>query len=606
MYLTYNLLRKYRTNGLTMQKNPSRNRIMRGLIPVTLFGMGILLAPALANDWPELRGDATRRGVSSEKVVPPLSLLWRYSAGQQSQNLCAPTIVGDTVYYSTRANSDANSGGVLFALDVRTGQKRWQYPRESAGNGLRDRHLFLTAPLVHEGRVYVGASDGSLYVLDAESGEYVLQFKTGRAINSAPTIADGVLLFGSNDGTLYALDPKTGEPVWKSLYRPGDSVNSAPIVAAGYIFVTTTDNSVHAVLEKTGIPRWKNRLNYRILPNSAIYSDSTLLVASGPQLTALQPTSGLTRWQQRLPLDILAAPTADNGIVYVACRDAQGSGALLYAFRTNNGRPEWDKPAPLPLPPSAPPTISGDVIYIPTVRNVLLAVSKTDGKVLWEYYVEPSSNRPRDPNANARTSTVVTSPVSIANGTVYALTDDGALSAFRPDAPDTSGPMFSQLYPQPAQAVNGKPPVTLAAKVLDIGSGLNPESIKVILDDREVNAVYDATRNLVIYQTKGTGKVVDPPLQDGIHTISITASDWKGNAETKVWSFRVDNSLAPPSSRETPAPPRPGITAPGGQNAPRGQGNNTNRPGRRGNRRGNTPPNNPPGGTPPPPPGGNP
>lgn len=581
-----------------MRNNASRLRAMRGLLPVALLGVGVALAPALASDWPELRGDATRRGVSSEKVVPPLSLLWRYSAGSQSQNYCAPTIVGDTVYYATRANGDANSGGVLFALDAKTGAKKWQYPGETDGTGLRDRHLFLTAPLVYKERVYIGASDGNLYVLDAKTGKYILQFRTGRAINSSPTVVGGVLYFGSNDGLFYALNPDTGEQAWRQQYKPGDSVNSAPIVAAGFVFFTTNDNTVHAVTERSGIFRWKQRLPFRVLPNAAIFSDSTLFVPSGPRLSAIQPTSGLIRWQRQLPNEILTAPVADNGLVYVACRAERGEGAVLYAFRANNGKPEWEEPAKLPLLPSAAPTLSGDVIYLPTNRNMLLAVSRTDGKILWEYYVEPSFNQPVNTNAAPVTATSLTAPVSISDGTVYALSDDGALSAFRPDAPDTSGPTLTNQYPPVGKAVSGQPPVTLAANVMDTGSGLNPDSLEVRLDNTKVAAVFDPTRNLVIYQTKASGKVVDPPLQDGRHSVTIIASDWRGNKTEETWSFRVNNALPPASSRETPAPPRtrPGINPPGGGNRPGGRPN----PGRGGNR-GNTGTGNG-GNTPPPPP----
>ncbi|GAB4456606.1 MAG: hypothetical protein OHK0029_14870 [Armatimonadaceae bacterium] len=587
-----------------MRNLSRRLRGTRSLIPVALLGAGVVLAPVLANDWPELRGDATRRGVAAEKVLPPLSLLWRFSAGPQNQNTCAPTVVGDSVYYATRANGDANAGGVLFALDTQTGARKWQYPPASAGDGLRDRHLFLTAPLVYEGRVYVGASDGNLYILDANTGNLELRLRTGRAINSAPTIVDGVLYFGSNDGIFYALDPKTGEQVWRELYKPGDSVNSAPIAAAGYLFFTTTDNSIHAVLEKTGIFRWKLRLPYRILPNSAIYSDNSLFIPAGPELNSIQPTSGFIRWRRKLPYDILAAPVADDGVVYVACRQPQGAGALMYAFRSSNGKLEWEKPAVLPVTPSAPPTISGNVIYIPTQRNVLLALDRTTGNVIWQYYIEPSSNRPiAQNNGPQRSATIVSAPISVSDNTVYALTDDGALSAFRPDAPDSSGPVLSELYPPVGRAVNGAPPLTLAAKITDVGSGLNPETIEMQLDGRPVEATFDETRNLTIYQTRDKGKLVDPSLENGRHNVTITVADWKGNKTVQTWSFRVDNSLPKPSSRETPAPPRPGISAPGAGNQPQNSQQGGRGGGRRGGGRrgGGNPGGNP--NTPPPPPG---
>ena len=104
-------------------------------------------------------------------------------------------------------------------------------------------------------------------------------------------------------------------------------------------------------------------------------------------------------------------------------------------------------------------------MYIPTNRNILYALSLEDGKILWQYYVEPSSNRPLNPSLPAPITTSLTSPVSIANGTLYVLSDDGSLSAFRPDATDTTGPDIPYMYPPEDRPINGQPPVTIAATV---------------------------------------------------------------------------------------------------------------------------------------------
>jgi eukaryotic-like serine/threonine-protein kinase len=53
------------------------------------------------------------------------------------------------------------------------------------------------------GRVYVGSSDGRLYVLDAASGKKLSEFDTGAAITASPAIAGGRVVIGSQDGRLY-------------------------------------------------------------------------------------------------------------------------------------------------------------------------------------------------------------------------------------------------------------------------------------------------------------------------------------------------------------------------------------------------------------------
>ena len=371
----------------------TRRAFLAATVTITTLGAGLLpgteRGAAYADDWTQYRGDVTRRGVSSEKVTTPLSLLWRYSAGAQALNACAPVVVKDTAYFAARGTGE---GGVLYALDVNTGSRKWQYPWDA--NGLPNKTVFLTSPLIDKGKVYIGASDGGLYVIDAATGELKNKFRTGRAIGGAPAIVDGTLYFGSDDGTFYVIDPNTGAQVWKTLYKAGAPINSAPVMTEDMVFFTSDDNSVHGIKKATGSFRWKQRLPYRLPNDPLVYADNTLYAPSGQRLYALQPATGIPRWQADFTSDILTAPVADNGLVYVMCKNPKG-GSTLFAIRGNNGKAAWKQAVNLPLTPSAPPTLAGDVLLIPTSKNALMAVSREDGKLLWEYYLALTANRPR-------------------------------------------------------------------------------------------------------------------------------------------------------------------------------------------------------------------
>ncbi len=361
-------------------------RRIPGQAATLLMGISLALfsAPrANAADWPLLRGNVQRSGVSEEKVTPPLSLLWRFTSAPQPKNPNAPAIVGNTVYFAS--GSVASGGGVVYALDVQTGAQKWRYPSTGGLAG----HSFQTAPLVADGFVYIGASDGKLYVLNAGNGELAQSFQTGGSITSSPAIYNGVLLFGSNDDTLYALNPTTLAPVWRQAYKAGDNVNSAPLVADNMVFFTTSDQNIHAVSAANGIAKWRFRTQFVPRQDSLVYADNTLYVAAGPRLHAFLARSGSSRWTVPFANDIAAPPVAAGGVVYVVDRERR-----MYALRANNARAVWKEPILLPYNPAAAPTISGDVIYIPTDRNLILAVSREDGKILWEYTVQPATNRP--------------------------------------------------------------------------------------------------------------------------------------------------------------------------------------------------------------------
>jgi outer membrane protein assembly factor BamB len=53
--------------------------------------------------------------------------------------------------------------------------------------------------------VYVGGSEGKLFVLDAGSGKSVFEFEAGAPITASPALAAGRLVIGSQDGNLFCL-----------------------------------------------------------------------------------------------------------------------------------------------------------------------------------------------------------------------------------------------------------------------------------------------------------------------------------------------------------------------------------------------------------------
>jgi len=82
----------------------------------------------------------------------------------------------------------------VHALDAASGKSAWKFVTRARVD---------SSPAVAGGRVYVGSSDGKLYVLDESTGKKLAEFDTGDAITASPTIASGRIVVGSTDGRLY-------------------------------------------------------------------------------------------------------------------------------------------------------------------------------------------------------------------------------------------------------------------------------------------------------------------------------------------------------------------------------------------------------------------
>ena len=112
---------------------------------------------------------------------------------RQLSELCyysAPRYYQGALYLATAAGS-------LWKLDAASGELIWQ---------LTDLGAFYGSPLIVGRRLFIGTNDGRFYAIDIDSAEIAARFRAGRDIQTTPAWFFGRVVFGSRDGTLYALD----------------------------------------------------------------------------------------------------------------------------------------------------------------------------------------------------------------------------------------------------------------------------------------------------------------------------------------------------------------------------------------------------------------
>ena len=142
----------------------------------------------------------------------------------------ATPIVVDGVMYTTSAFS------IVYAFDAKTGELLWKYDPEVAKTAARDG---CCGPVnrgvaVYQGKVFVGAFDGRLIALDADSGDEVWSVNTlidtdrSQTITGAPRVVKGRVIIGNGGaemgvrGYITAYDADTGEQAWRFFTVPGD------------------------------------------------------------------------------------------------------------------------------------------------------------------------------------------------------------------------------------------------------------------------------------------------------------------------------------------------------------------------------------------------
>ncbi|MCS5451525.1 outer membrane protein assembly factor BamB [Enterobacter huaxiensis] len=192
-------------------------------------------APAVAFGAAIVGGD---NGRVSAVLMQQGQLIWQQRISQATgsteidrlSDVDTTPVIVDGVVYALAYN------GNLTALDLRSGQIMWKRELGSVndfvveGNRIymvdqNDRllalnteggvtlwtqsdllHRLLTAPVLYNGSLVVGDSEGYMHWVDPETGRFTAQQKVDSSgFLTDPVVADGKLLIQAKDGTLYAI-----------------------------------------------------------------------------------------------------------------------------------------------------------------------------------------------------------------------------------------------------------------------------------------------------------------------------------------------------------------------------------------------------------------
>jgi hypothetical protein len=204
---------------------------------LSFFIVVFMYAAVNAADWPTYRHDGARSGVTSERLVPPLSQQWVFISKDAPKPAWPrpaeelPRMHFDDAYYVAVGGKSVYFGSSVdnkvYSLDASTGRVRW--------SAFTDGPIRL-APTIWKDRVFVGSDDGYVYCLKAKNGRIVWKYRAspgnekvlgnGRMISLWPVrtgvlVDAGIVYFGAgifpSEGIyVCALRAKDGKIVWRN------------------------------------------------------------------------------------------------------------------------------------------------------------------------------------------------------------------------------------------------------------------------------------------------------------------------------------------------------------------------------------------------------
>ncbi len=321
--------------------------------------------------------DNTRRdGSEGGNITLTLAdSVWEFPVDDEVTS--SPAVASDgTVYFGSVE-------GYVYAV-TQDGVQKWRYPAGSTPIGSIEGATPTIAP--DDGTVYIASLDASFYALDARTGEKKWSFAASSPSFSAPALGtDGTVYFRDNL-KLYALT-SGGELKWNYTLNTVDKGGTycSPVVAAdGTIYVGTTDGTLFAFTDSgaSATLKWTYTANGDIYTSPAIAADGTLYFGTlSGRFYALTPgaRAATVKWSIALPAfngtdaSISSSPAIGiDGTVYFAAYDHK-----LYALDPVSGATKWTYTLGDEVRASSPAVAADGTVYIGAYDGVVYAVSPT-------------------------------------------------------------------------------------------------------------------------------------------------------------------------------------------------------------------------------------
>lgn len=346
------------------------------------------VTPTFTADWDNLLGNAAHAASVSSSLDAPLQLAWTTNVGANVY-MTSPLVHNGKIYVAS-VDEDLQGMAHIYALDGSNGTLLWSYPvRNSIKNTIAIGHDI----------VFAQDAQGYLYAVDAETGK--LRWEKQLPVNGLPALIDGlvtsegVAYAGSGKG-LCAFECQTGKLLWKNeAWGQGEGTTSTLTVGNGLLIGSAQWNALYGHDAKTGKKLWTAADNgLRNRGSSPAMHGSLLYLISDKSFFILEAATGKVVVRKPLPynVDVTSTPLlTDKEIIFGSAQKG------LVALDCETLEEKWVCPVgdalvytcPYTRQPSAAietsPVWAGKTVYVGASDGTVYGINKEDGKVIWKH-----------------------------------------------------------------------------------------------------------------------------------------------------------------------------------------------------------------------------
>jgi len=262
------------------------------------------------------------------------------------------------------------------------------------GDGATDELPLITQPVLFDGRIFTLDTDSNLSAFDIENGKTLWRIEVAAKDEDDSVIAGGIAssggyLFVTNGfNEVLAVNPANGDIIWRQAI-PAAS-RAAPTIMNDRVFVTTLDSRILALNPEDGRVLWEyagisDDASLVGAPSPAANQDIVIAAFSSGEITALRIENGSVAWSDNLSnirglggisaiTDIRALPVIDKGIVI-----AISFSGRMVAIDERTGTRIWQRE----ISGSQTPWVAGNHIFVLSSDNQIIALGRDTGAIRW-------------------------------------------------------------------------------------------------------------------------------------------------------------------------------------------------------------------------------
>ncbi len=174
--------------------------------------------------------------------------------------------------------------GSMTALDLATGEKRWEHRTVRYQHG-------SAASFAARDLVIWGSADHETLAFEAGTGTIAWRFPTGRSVKYAPAVDEGLGLvaFASFDRFIYLLDAATGRELGR--WETGGLCYTTPLFARGKLFCGSGDRKLYVIDVATRTLIKTIDAGARVYASPVLVGDSVLFGTNGGKVLEIDADS---------------------------------------------------------------------------------------------------------------------------------------------------------------------------------------------------------------------------------------------------------------------------------------------------------------------------